>query len=144
MMERPMKNSGHRSIALVGAAIVIAACSSPSAPPWRPSLRTDASSYVAGGTISATVNSAATNISFGACPLRLERWVGGEWAQLAPPTYDCDASLLVLPRGRADTILYFLDRGLESGKYRLVMGVMRSERFPDQLRSAAFVVRASG
>ena len=140
-----MRTFAYTSPARLVAALVLVGCSSGLGPFSRPVLTTDASTYAAGATISATVvNRTEVDIGFGTCPFSLERRVADQWTSVPRPNYDCDASMLVLGAGREATLQFFLEPALQPGTYRLLMGYSpRTTRPGVVVRSPSFVVRSS-
>ena len=128
-------------------ALVVAACWGPSEPSVLRgvTLTPTASAYVAGQTVSAILaNGSLVEISYGGgCDIGLERSAGGEWVAYGPQTRLCTASLLTLLPDAEATVAFRLEPTVESGTYRLRMGVAPVRRGSAQdVRSPSFSVTA--
>jgi hypothetical protein len=111
-------------------------------PPPAITIAVDSGSLAAGGTLQfRLVNGSMQNLGYNLCTARLERRASSGWTAVVDDRV-CTMELRVLAPGDTARSLRILDRGLESGDYRIVARVHLGETFQD-VASAPFTVAAA-
>lgn len=107
------------------------AAPAPATPAGPVELRTDATTYAAGGQVGLTiVNRSDARFSFNPCTRAVQREVAGAWETVPEPDRVCTMEAWLLDPGATRTATTELPATLAGGRYRMALSLTRDGQQP--------------